>query len=106
MMWLTCFILVFGIAEFYQWVKHFSVPLPVFILAGALLAIASNYKKYAGWSFQQHDSSKANQGETPSVLGSTKPANWVPPLPKPTRPISFTITRPTLEKAREDNKEV
>jgi hypothetical protein len=40
-------------AELHQWMKNFTLPLPVFILAGALLAIASNYGKYAGWSFQQ-----------------------------------------------------
>ncbi|NEQ25472.1 MAG: hypothetical protein F6K28_41695 [Microcoleus sp. SIO2G3] len=107
--WLTCFVLVFGMAEFYQWVKHFTVPLPVFILAGGLLAIASNYGKYAGWSFQQPDQAEASQGQSPSI--GTKQANWATlnssaatPMPKATRPISFTISRPTQERAREDRR--
>lgn len=43
--WLTCFILLFSAAELLQWVKQFSLPLPVFLLGGALLAVASNYDK-------------------------------------------------------------
>jgi hypothetical protein len=109
--WITCFVLVFGMAEFYQWVRHFTIPLPVFILAGAILAIASNYGKYAGWSFQQHDQAEANQGQSPSI-GFTKQANWATlnpstatPMPKAPRPISFTISRPTQERAREDRRD-
>jgi hypothetical protein len=44
--WLASFILLFAIAEVYQWAKHFTLPLPIFILGGAFLAIISNYDKY------------------------------------------------------------
>ena len=108
--WITCFVLVFGMAEFYQWVRDFTIPLPVFILAGAILAIASNYGKYAGWSFQQHDQAEASQGQSPSI--GTKQANWATlnpstatPMLKAPRPISFTISRPTQERAREDRRD-
>jgi hypothetical protein len=97
-------------AEFYQWVRDFTIPLPVFILAGTILAIASNHGKYAGWSFQQHDQAEASQGQSPSI-GFTKQANWATlnpstatPMPKATRPISFTISRPTQKGAREDRR--
>jgi hypothetical protein len=84
--------------ELYQWMKHFTLPLPVFILAGALLAIASNYGKYGSWPFQASVQSDANRVQPPPLGGFTNPPNWsnlnqssATPLPKPARSISFTI---------------
>jgi len=30
--WLASFVLLFAISEGYQWAKHFTLPLPIFIL--------------------------------------------------------------------------
>lgn len=49
--WITCFILLFGAAELLQWVKQFSLPLPIFVLGGLFLAIASNYSKLSHLPF-------------------------------------------------------
>ncbi len=46
--WLACFGLLFAVAELYQWMKHLTLPLPIYILGGAFLAIASNYNKRTG----------------------------------------------------------
>jgi len=46
--WLVCFFVLFALAEFFKWLRGFSVPLPIYILGGALLAIASNYDKIFG----------------------------------------------------------
>ncbi len=43
--WLACFGVLFAIAELYQWMKHLTLPLPINILAGVGLAIASNHNK-------------------------------------------------------------
>lgn len=43
--WLLSFIVLFGAIELYQWVKEFILPLPVYVLGGAFLAIASNVEK-------------------------------------------------------------
>ncbi|MDX2240871.1 MAG: hypothetical protein NW224_09325 [Leptolyngbyaceae cyanobacterium bins.302] len=43
--WLTSFILLFGAAQLYQWAQELTLPMPIFILGGAFLAIASNYDK-------------------------------------------------------------
>ena len=43
--WLVTFAILFALAEFYQWLKGFTFPLPFAILGGAFLAIASNYEK-------------------------------------------------------------
>ena len=43
--WLVIVGILFVIAEAILWVKNFILPLPVYILGGAFLAIASNYDK-------------------------------------------------------------
>lgn len=43
--WLTCFFLLFALAQLFDWIKHLSLPLPIYILGGTFLAIASNYNK-------------------------------------------------------------
>ena len=36
---------LFVLVEAFSWVKNFILPLPIYILAGAFIAIASNYDK-------------------------------------------------------------
>ena len=43
--WLTTGVLLFIAVQLFQSIKGFFVPLPIYILAGAFLAIASNYDK-------------------------------------------------------------
>ncbi|XWK90198.1 MAG: hypothetical protein U7127_09150 [Phormidium sp.] len=59
--WFASFLLLFALAQIFKWMKHLSLPLPAFILAGLLLAIASNYDKRSGWPFRnQISESKPN----------------------------------------------
>ncbi|NEP56669.1 MAG: hypothetical protein F6K31_06540 [Symploca sp. SIO2G7] len=101
--WIFSFLVLFGVVELYQWIKDFTVPLPVFIVGGALLAIASNYDKLTGWSFgQQPAQSEANNRLSTAEADSfTNPPNQAQlnqstsaQVVQSTRPISFTITRP------------
>lgn len=99
--WIISVLVLFGMVEMYQWMKHFTLPLPVFILGGALLAIASNYRKYTGWFLQQPPTqSEANQVQTPTLGGLTNTPPYgllnqssATPAPKPARQISFLINR-------------
>ena len=43
--WLFGVGILFVLAEFSIWLKQFMLPLPIYILGGAFLAIASNYEK-------------------------------------------------------------
>jgi hypothetical protein len=43
--WLACFLVLFALAEFFDWIEKFQLPLPIYILGGAFLAVASNYDK-------------------------------------------------------------
>jgi hypothetical protein len=43
--WLFSVVVLFIVAKALLWVRGFILPLPVYVLAGAFLAIASNYDK-------------------------------------------------------------
>jgi hypothetical protein len=91
--WITSVLVLFGIAEIFQSLKHFSVPMPMFILTGALLAIASNYNKLTNWSLR-------NTTAEPRLMDSANSSNWnnlsqSQPKPAVQTPwsISFIINR-------------
>lgn len=92
--WLVCFGMLFTIAELYQWAKHLSLPLPIYVLGGAFLAIASNYKRS---SFFWQDSTT----ESPSAINYPNSLTWDnfssqrlnAVSPQSPKPISFTIKR-------------
>lgn len=92
--WITSCLVVFGMMELYQWIKHLTLPLPIFILGGALLAIASNYDKLGSCTIQESTS------QTPSLLNAGNSLNWnslsksqTKPVPQARPSISFVINR-------------
>ncbi|MFN6464422.1 MAG: hypothetical protein RMZ41_021770 [Nostoc sp. DedVER02] len=80
--WLACFLVLFALAELFDWLQKFNLPLPIYILGGAFLAVASNYDKIIGSYFE--DSSMEASLEQPQ-LDSLTPS---------TNPISFPIANP------------
>ncbi len=54
--WLVGVGILFVLAEFGIWLKQFILPLPIYILGGAFLAIASNYDKGIVSRFRQQES--------------------------------------------------
>jgi hypothetical protein len=58
--WLVCFFVLFALAKLFDWVQGLSLPLPMYILGGAFLAVASNYDKIVGSYFSD-------------VIGETQP---------------------------------
>ncbi|WP_445629211.1 hypothetical protein [Nostoc sp. DSM 114167] len=80
--WLACFLVLFALAELFDWLQEFNLPLPIYILGGAFLAVASNYDKIVGSYFS--DSSIEASLEQPQ-LDSLTPS---------TNPISFPISNP------------
>ena len=87
--WLACFLVLFGLAELFDWMKQLSLPLPVFILGGAFLAIVSNYDRRAGFPFNMISSlPRDSQPMVPT------PAQMVIPRSSPPqKPVSFTIRK-------------
>jgi hypothetical protein len=87
--WLTCFGVLFAIAELFQWLKHLMLPLPIYILGGAFLAIASNYNKLVSWLQREPVASSESVigfADNPPKLGNAAPQ-------QPQKSISFTIRR-------------
>lgn len=97
-----CFGLLFGAAELYQWASqaHWlssdGLSLPILIIGGLGLAIASNYRHLPGLT--QRHTQLITPRPTPSPLPSppeTTPTRTVPPpSQRSTRPsISFEIRK-------------
>jgi len=57
--WLTTVVVLFVAVQIFQSLKGFFVPLPFYILAGAFLAIASNYDKGIIPQFKTKDTPKS-----------------------------------------------
>jgi hypothetical protein len=77
--WLACFLLLFALAELFDWLKKFNLPLPIYILGGAFLAVASNYDKIVGSYFS--DGSMEGSGEPPQL---NSPSQSLDPISFPT----------------------
>ncbi|MBW4644061.1 MAG: hypothetical protein KME23_13915 [Goleter apudmare HA4340-LM2] len=77
--WLACFVVLFALAEFFDWLQGFALPLPIYILGGAFLAVASNYDKIIGSYFND-----------PTMAASSDQAH-LDALNQSSSPISFTV---------------
>ena len=99
--WLAIFVLLFGATELLQWVQQFSLPLPMLLLGGAFLAIASNYDKLTHLPFHlDYEKPETLQEDSPVAQLDASQA----PVQKTVRdavsdrsrpePISFTIRKP------------
>ncbi|WP_066381303.1 MULTISPECIES: hypothetical protein [unclassified Anabaena] len=80
--WLACFLVLFALAELFDWLKKFSLPLPIYILGGAFLAVASNYDKIIGYYFND---ATVEASLEPSQLESYAPS---------ANPVSLTASQP------------
>jgi hypothetical protein len=94
---IVCFILLFGLSQFFQWAQHLTMPLPIFVLGGAVLAIASNFNKRAGLPFSLLN--EWSKSPEPSVSKPTSELNpsQAPPVSsvvQSPKPVSFTIRQP------------
>ncbi len=85
---LICFLVFFALSQVFQWAQELTLPLPFFILGGAILAIASNFDRRAGFPFSliHSPTSEAPPVEPPTITQSQ--------TPKFPREVSFTIRKP------------
>ncbi|TRV04110.1 MAG: hypothetical protein EWV41_17940 [Microcystis wesenbergii Mw_MB_S_20031200_S109] len=68
--WVVGCVLLFLLVEFYQWAKGFILPLPLYIFAGALLSITSNYSQDMSNLFARNEQvyQTASLGDIPDIL--------------------------------------
>jgi hypothetical protein len=81
--WIVCFLMFFGAAELYQWLQGVTLPMPVFVITGALLAVASNVNKVL-----------AKQNRFPAVRSISTEAASVPSVPSSDRSPTSQSTFP------------
>jgi hypothetical protein len=89
--WLVSCGIFFLAVEVLQWAQEWVVPLPLYIIGGSILAIASNTDKGITTVFQQ---SQDNPVDVPSP---PRKSPLPPKLAQPQRPISFKIKQPKSE---------
>ena len=79
--WFICFVVLFALAQLFDWVQQFTLPLPIYILGGAFLAVASNYEKlfgsylgeYSGEKFTPHQQlDAASQPEVSNAFNQSQ----------------------------------
>ncbi|MFM7425702.1 MAG: hypothetical protein ACKO7W_12035 [Elainella sp.] len=116
--WAVGVVVFFGLAELYQWFHSLSLPLPLYGVAGLLLALASNANRWSQLIWTPADPPRPQRVKsvpTPPVQTSDQPVqpsvNPLSPLAQPTvelpvslrqpaqsgepaRSISFTIRKP------------
>lgn len=68
--WFTIVVILFVAVEVFQWVIGFILPLPIYIIAGAFLAIASNYDKGMSVLFRQVTAKEENLSQTATLVES------------------------------------
>ncbi len=66
--WLIGVGILFVLAEFSIWLKQFMLPLPIYILGGAFLAIASNYEKGIMAMFRQESATDDALYQTATLI--------------------------------------
>ncbi|QYX32561.1 hypothetical protein [Sphaerospermopsis torques-reginae] len=91
--WLACFFVLFALAEFFDWVKDLSLPLPIYILGGAFLAVVSNYDKIVGSYFGEV---QAEILPEPSKLDTSTPSTPISSTIS-SNPIAVTMLTPVEE---------
>ncbi|MER3478215.1 MAG: hypothetical protein C4287_19315, partial [Leptolyngbya sp. ERB_1_2] len=94
---ILCFVVFFGLSQAFQWAQELTLPLPFFILGGAILSIASNFDRRAGFplnliNFLSPEVTPIEEQSTlPSAHTSVSAQSSTPKFP---REISFTIRKP------------
>jgi hypothetical protein len=70
--WIVFFFILLGVAELYQSVKDIVLPFPVYLVLGAVLAVASNYQQQILFDRNQRVN-LTEIVEPPSILAEAKP---------------------------------
>jgi len=74
--WIVCFVVFFAAAELYQWVQGITLPLPVLVVAGALLAVISNSHLFLRKQTSLQPVSPSTQTDAaPSIVPASIPAS-------------------------------
>ncbi|MCU0550710.1 MAG: hypothetical protein MUC48_15285 [Leptolyngbya sp. Prado105] len=88
---LVCFVIFFIFSQVFEWASEVKLPLPFFILAGAILAIASNLDRRAGFPFNLLNTITPSEESSIPTEPPTISQSQTQKFP---REVSFTIRKP------------
>jgi hypothetical protein len=96
----VCVILFFGAAELWQWMQGMALPMPVWVAAGVVLAIASNlhHPMLLAWTASRQSQASVvppavtGASDRPAIPAASASVAPLTQLDAPT-PISFTIRK-------------
>ncbi|MEH1911218.1 MAG: hypothetical protein V7L05_30970 [Nostoc sp.] len=89
--WLACFLVLFALAELFDWLQKFNLPLPIYILGGAFLAVASNYDQiFSSYFADSSIEALVEQPQLDSLTPSTNPISL---------PIASPVEDPQISEA-------
>ena len=91
-LWLTIVAILFIAVELFQWVKGVMLPLPVYVLGGALMAIASNYDKGMSFLLTEKVQEADMVAQTAELIDS----------PEETTIVAVSLDEVKIEKKRSD----
>ncbi len=77
--WIASFAVLFALAKLMEWLHGFELTMPVFVVGGVLLAIASNYDKRMLFPFWPQ-SSAVSQGTEASFAVDSAPSSTTPSM--------------------------
>jgi hypothetical protein len=79
MVWIGIFLFLLAVAELYQSIQSVELPLPIYLILGAALAVISNYNsKNLPWQNQIEQVTLREIKDTQALL---QPADNLPALP-------------------------
>ncbi len=71
--WIVFFFILLAVAELYQSVKDITLPFPVYLVLGAVLAVASNYQQQILFAENQRVTLQEIVEPKPVLTESTSP---------------------------------
>ncbi|MFM2431282.1 MAG: hypothetical protein RLZZ511_2495 [Cyanobacteriota bacterium] len=70
---IACFLVLFGLAQFWNWLQQFSLEEPVMAVGGLLLACASNFNRRAAFPFDRLNTWLASRSPDHAESSATPP---------------------------------
>jgi hypothetical protein len=71
--WIAIFFILLAVAELYQSVKDITLPFPVYLVLGAVLAVASNYQQQTGFGQAQKVTLQEIKEPNPAIAAIETP---------------------------------
>lgn len=101
--WAACVVVFFGVAELYQWLQDVTLPLPVYGIAGLLLAVISNSDKWRLLSSGQLSNPSLEQSINQFMHPSLNQPDHQATDPALTSTVSPGAEQPLIESSQTQN---